>query len=411
VPLHSVADVSDGNHLSIADDFVDEGIRYLRGQDLTDFFISDGDPIYIPETIYRALVRSHMHSGDVLVGIVGTIGTVALVTDRYEQLTGSCKIAIVRPRSMPGEYVAAYLASRLGQYEIQRRIRGAVQMGLILPDLREIPILEPSKALRQKVVTTVRTAEAERRRSAETMRNAELKVMKAIGLHNLNLNPSRSYTRYFSDLEAATRFGAEYFMPAKKRVLDAMRRLPHRTLEFHAPSMRELWSPDDAGVKETIRNFDLPDALEPYLDDSKEPVLAATIGSTKNVLNAGDVVISRLRSYLKEIAVVRTAVAVGSSEFIVLRPTDSWLSAEALMVFLRCPLVQTVLKWSQDGSNHPRFNEQDLLSIPVPDALQRVQREIDRLVRTAIDAKQKSRDLLERAKSAIEEAVDPSAKA
>lgn len=404
----AVADVSDGNHLSIAEDFVEEGVRYLRGQDLTDFFVSDGDPIYIPESTYDELERSHMLPGDVLVGIVGTIGTVALVTDRHGKLTGSCKLAIVRPKSLPGEYIAAYLSSRLGQYEIARRVRGAVQMGLILPDLREIPVLKPSKTLLREVVDCVRRAGIERRRAAETITKAESVVMEAIALPNVKLSSTRSYTVRFSDFEAAARFGAEYFMPAKKRVVDAMRKLPHRSVEWHAPSVRKMFSPEDADPRTLVRNFDLSDALQPYLDDSKEPVRAVSIGSTKKVLQHGDVVVSRLRSYLKEIAVVNTEVAVGSSEFIVLRPTDSGLSAETLMVFLRCPLVQTILKWSQDGSNHPRFTEQDLLAVPVPNAVQDVQRDVDRLVRSAIASKQKSEDFLKAARAAIEQTVDAS---
>ncbi len=116
--LEKVADVSDGNHLSIAEEFSDKGVRYLRGQDLAEFFISDADPIYIPEKNYTALARSHMFPGDVLVGIVGTIGTVGMVTERHGRLTGNCKLAIVRAKSLPPEYIAVYLACRLGQYEI-----------------------------------------------------------------------------------------------------------------------------------------------------------------------------------------------------------------------------------------------------------------------------------------------------
>jgi type I restriction enzyme, S subunit len=40
-PLWQVADVSDGNHISIADEFTELGVRYLRGQDLGDFFVSE----------------------------------------------------------------------------------------------------------------------------------------------------------------------------------------------------------------------------------------------------------------------------------------------------------------------------------------------------------------------------------
>jgi len=404
-PLREVADVSDGNHLSIAEEFCEEGVRYLRGQDLSDFFISDADPIYIPEKHYAALGRSHMFPGDVLVGVVGTIGTVGLVTERHGKLTGNCKLAIVRPRALPGEYIAAYLASRLGQYEIRRRIRGAVQMGLILPDLKELPVVEPTKFQRDKVVGAIQGAQAARRRAAETIGGAESRLMEALGLNHLDLTPQKCYARRFRDLQGANRFGAEYFMPCKKRVLDALAKMPHKTVAVHAPGIRDMWDPAQARKEEVVRNFDVTGALEPFLDDANEPQEAASIGSAKKRFRAGDVVVSRLRSYLKEIAVVRTSgtpPSVGSSEFIVLRPTGKGITAETLMVYLRCPLVQTILKWSQDGSNHPRFTEADLLAIPVPDKVLNVQKRIDRLVIDAIDAHREAARLLEQAKKTVE---------
>jgi hypothetical protein len=45
------------------------------------------------------------------------------------------------------------------------------------------------------------------------------------------------------------------------------------------------------------------------------------------------------------------------------------LSLAALLVFLRSYPVQTILKWSQDGSHHPRFGEEDLVCIPIPNAV------------------------------------------
>lgn len=407
-PLRGVATISDGNHVSIAEYFGDEGVRYLRGQDLGDFFISDDDPIYIPERIYNGLVRSHMYAGDVLVGIVGTIGSVGLVTERHGKLTGSCKLAIVRAETLPAEYIAAYLASRVGQNEIQRRVRGAVQMGLILPDLRDIPVVLPTAAQCEAVVKTVRGAEAARKKASETIAAAETLLLSALGLDHLNLSPSRSYARSFKDLLANRRFGAEYYMPCKQRVVEALAKGPHKTLLHHAHNIRDFWNPADASKGAMVRNFDLGDAHEPFLDDTKEPVPAAEVGSTKKEFKTGDVVVSRLRSYLREIAIVRTGngvACVGSSEFIVLRPTGKGLCAETILVYLRCPLVQTILKWSQDGSNHPRFDEDDLAALPVPDQLIQVSPKIERQIRAAIFARQEAARQLELAKTMIEKAI------
>lgn len=406
--LRDVATISDGNHLSIAEEFGDEGVRYLRGQDLGDFFISDADPIYIPEKVYYTLGRSHMQAGDVLVGVVGTIGSIGLVTERHGKLTGNCKLAIVRAKKLPSEYIAAYLASRLGQNEIQRRIRGAVQMGLILPDLRDIPVVMPTDAQRNAVVKAVKGAQTERKHAADALDAAETLLVSALGLDHIDLSPSRSYSRPFKDLIAGHRFGAEYYMPCKQRALDALAAMPHSTLHDHAPNIRDLWEPESVGKGAMVRNFDLGDALEPFLDDTKDPMPAAEVGSTKKKFKAGDVVVSRLRSYLREIAVARTGSGVpcvGSSEFIVLRPTGKGLSAETILVYLRCPLVQTILKWSQDGSNHPPFNEDDLMTLPVPDKLREVSPKIERHVQAAIASRQEAVRLLDNAKTIVQKAI------
>ena len=131
----------------------------------------------------------------------------------------------------------------------------------------------------------------------------------------------------------------------------------------------------------------------------------------KKVFRDGDVAVSRLRAYLKEIAVVRAGdrmPSVGSSEFIVLRPKNQQISPEALMVFLRSAPAQTILKWCQDGSQHPRFSEADLLSIPVPDAVAAASAEVTRIVQQGFAARHRARQLLEAAKRAVEIAIEDS---
>jgi type I restriction enzyme S subunit len=410
VELRTVADVSDGNHLSIAEEFSESGVRYLRGQDLSDFFISDADPIYIPERIYKTLSRSRMLAGDVLVGIVGTIGSVGLVTKRHGDLTGNCKLAIVRAHALPGEYIAAYLTSRIGQNEIQRRIRGAVQMGLILPDLKSLPIVIPTDRERQAIVNLVKNAESSRERSRHLIQNAEDLLTASLEFSALDLSESLSYERQFTDLSTARRFGAEYFMPCKQRVLNALAEKSRGPLSMYYTSARVLFDPAVAKRGELVRNFDLTDALNSVLDDRMPlPTPAIEVGSTKKRLQAGDVMISRLRSYLREIALVRTVgsvPAVGSTEFIVLRARGKVpLSQETLMIFLRSLPMQTILKWSQDGSQHPRFNEDDLLAIPIPTAVERISPQVDALVNKALIARAEAGRRLEEAQAEIERMV------
>lgn len=407
LPLDAVGKVSDGNHLSIAEEFCDEGVRYLRGQDLSDFFISDTDPIYIPTKHYSLLTRSHMHPGDVLVCIVGAnTGQVGLVTDRHGKLTGSCKLGIVRPSSLPSEYVAAYLASTIGQREIISRIRGSGQTGLILPDLKKIPIVKPADGFRDRIVGLVQEGQRARAVVADRLADAEAVLIDALKLARVDLSQSLAFERPFSELLAAKRWGAEYYMPAKYRVLSALSSKPHRRLSEQFSSVNEIFKPENARKQGAVRNFDLSDALNLFIDDSKESMPARSVGSTKKWIRPGDLIVSRLRSYLKEIALVRTsAPAVASTEFVVLRPQRSAIDVRTLAVYLLSPPVQAVLRWSQDGSNHPRFDEAQLLAMPIPEAVADAATFVNDLVDEAILARQRSDSLLAESKAAIDEFV------
>ena len=407
--LSSIAEVSDGNHISIAEQFTENGVRYLRGQDLSDFFISDVAPIFIPENIYNMLNRSHMRAGDVLLGIVATIGTVSLVTERFGKLTGNCKMAIVRPKKVESEFLSAFFLSKLGQLEINRWVRGTVQTGLILPDLKNLSIPLISDDIRKSITVIVRAAYAKKQEAGRDYSFAESALNSALGLDRVDLAPRLYYEDRFFRVAAAGRCDAEYYQPAKWNVLRALAEMKGSPISEHFRSVRQLWQPDRQPSTYEVRNYDLTDALSPFLDDTKPVTTSSEISSTKKVVKPGDLVVSRLRSYLKEIAVVLPsggAPLVGSTEFIVLRPHRTSISPEALLVFLRSPYVQTILKWCQDGSNHPRFDEKELLAIRVPPVIHDIQDKLEQKVKQAITARQESRRLLETAKCAVDIAIE-----
>ena len=406
--IGTMAFVTDGIHGS-PEEVEADGVRYLSAKCIKDNAFALGDALHISDAQHTANPRTSLRENDVLITTVGTIGNAAVVqaeilpanSDRHLGIIRINKDALVDPY-----YLAAFLNCKYGRFQSLRESTGNVQRNLFIEKIRElrVPVLDCAAQVSRQTMA----AYAKRREAAAAVASAEAQLMEALGLHRLDLSPQKCYTRRFRDLEAASRFGAEYFMPCKRRVLDALAKMPHQNVAARAAGVRDMWDPTQANRGEVVRNFDVTDALQPFLDDTKEPQKAAEIGSAKKCFQTGDVVVSRLRSYLQEIAVVRTSgkpQSVGSSEFIVLRPTDTGLTAETLMVYLRSPLVQTILKWSQDGSNHPRFTEDDLLAIPVPDRVLGVQKQIDRFVSDAIEACREAARLLELAKTAIENQI------
>jgi restriction endonuclease S subunit len=102
-----------------------------------------------------------------------------------------------------------------------------------------------------------------------------------------------------------------------------------------------------------------------------------SIKSAKKVIQPGDVIVSRLRPYLRQVAYIDeglskdeegTLTLLCSTEFFVLRSRNKE-SIAFLVPLLLSENVQKVLAASQEGGHHPRFNRETLIRIPIPDRI------------------------------------------
>lgn len=118
--------------------------------------------------------------------------------------------------------------------------------------------------------------------------------------------------------------------------------------------------------------IDTGDVEEGRIRGDKEPSL--TIKSQKKLLRPGDIIISRLRPYLRQVAYVddmlpnitdKDYLYACSTEFYVLTPKTEE-SIAFLAPFLLSKFVQEVFSKAVEGGQHPRFNEGVLMSLKIP---------------------------------------------
>lgn len=383
----------------------------VRSGDLVSPLIwADCGRAFLRTTPGRGAVR--LKAGDVLISSIGlgSIGKISLVIDPAGLCTVS-EVTILRDSEYPPEYLWAYLSTRAGQSQIEREVTGATgQQHLLKSKVQGIVIPPPTKGMEATLKRSVASAVQSAKIAGQSYAEAEALLVSTLGLDKLDLTPQLFYERSYKDTAETARLDAEYYQPPKWRVLGALAKMPGRAVGEQYRSIRSLWQPDKAGAGARVRNYDLTDALGPFLDETLEPAKAGEIGSTKKRLQAGDLVLSRLRSYLKEIAVVLPWAGVpmvGSTEFIVLRPNMDALKIEALLVYLRSRYIQTVLKWCQDGSNHPRFDENEVLRLRIPKPIADIEDDLAELVRMSIAGRREARRLLEEAKALVEKAIMP----
>ena len=91
--------ISDGNYSSKyprSEEFVEEGIPFIRGNNMVDGDITDDEMYYITPEKHSILLKGHVKAGDVLITTRGNIGQVAIVPDRHEDSNINAQIVLLR---------------------------------------------------------------------------------------------------------------------------------------------------------------------------------------------------------------------------------------------------------------------------------------------------------------------------
>jgi len=143
---------------------------------------------------------------------------------------------------------------------------------------------------------------------------------------------------------------------------------------------------------ETAVVLDTSHARDGILDVAGALRDGAGAKSAKKRAASGDLVVSRLRPYLRQIALVHSSaltVAGGrplalSTEFYVLMPRDEGDDLAFLVPFLLSESTQASLAWAQEGGHHPRVPRSSLFALRVPRALIRTRAQTSRAVNVAL---------------------------
>ena len=167
----------------------------------------------------------------------------------------------------------------------------------------------------------------------------------------------------------------------------------------------DLISATISQIQEPYYVYDLTHSLGNFLQDVE--LTQGKLGSNKKQVKKDDLIVSRLRSYLQEIAVVQQKdfKQLVSTEYLVYRPKTELMSSNTLMVFALTKSVQTILNYSQYGTEHPRFYEFVFDEMPIPKAVLELNYHIDSIMKEAYKVLESSKALYKEAESLLYESL------
>ena len=149
--LNSIADVRDGTHAS--PQYFSSGHPFITSKNVKDGYINHDDVQYISDEDYEEInKRSKVDVNDILMGMIGTIGNLALI--REEPDFAIKNVALIKDT---GDifylYLYHYLQSETVLNQLLENMDGGTQKFVALKRIRELNIAFPIKSEQQAIGT------------------------------------------------------------------------------------------------------------------------------------------------------------------------------------------------------------------------------------------------------------------
>lgn len=391
--------------------YTESGVPLLQTQNVKEFVLGFERLIYIQEWFHHLLRKSQVFKGDILIARSGSIGKAALVLERDPQPLNSSDIIIIRPTAVKATLLCTYLNCKFGQAQIERMSSGGLQGHINLGSLEtlQVPIFgsELTTMVESKVLAGVDLISEAQANYTE----AERLLLSELGL--LDWKPARTLTFVGSYRDAAQvqRTDAEHFHPKYAELRACIRSYANGYLKITDISKNS---------DETIEPRAEPEKDFNYVELADINQVIGTIESANTIkgkdapsrarmlLRIGDVIASTVEGSLDKVALVSEEHdgAIGSTGFFVLRPRT--VPSGYLLALAKSILVREQMRCESSGTILAAVPGRSLQNIIVPNLPPDKRDEIARLVQQSHTARREAKALLEKAKRAVEIAIEES---
>ncbi len=384
--------------------------RLARIQNSEGLFIYGDDLPPISDIQFDEYRRSEVRTGDIIVAIGGYIGPLGIISD----LDG-CRLNINRhlARVAPddeiadGYYLAAYLTSPVSQILLIREIRGAVQAGINIADLKLHPVFLPSPEVQQVIGDLMRAAESSLKASRIAYSSAQQLLEGQLGLDKLTFQKPVGYTARFSDLETSLRSDAQHYQPRFKQLTDHISSFP-------SARVRDIRSLNRRGLQPIyVRNGQVDVVNSQHLGSKhidyeglQKTSTKAFAAASEAHIQQNDLLIYTTGAYIGRTNVYLSDTPAMASNHVNIVRLQSGIDAAYMALVFQSIVGQFQTQKHARGSAQAELYPSDIDRFIVPLLDADTQKAIGDLLRQSLVKQQESRRLLEQAKARVEQLIE-----
>ena len=389
--------------------YEDTGLLILLAQNNRNNYYDWGVKRYASKKLLAVISRNQLQYGDVTITRTGAnFGQASVISeDLNEKGTFACAdLLVVRPKGVDGHLLSTYLNTAIGRQLLDRGAYGAAQPHLAPKYIYEIPFPEALLTHQEEIKRLICESKNLSKHSEYKYAETQQLLASELCLDKQSFEKPISYTSCFSELELSRRFDSEHYYPEFDHFIS---QLPKNV---SLVPLGSLLAYCQRGKQPVYSDRGLPVLNSKHILENKitlEGNRYALPNSDANLqIQYGDVLINgtgrgtigRTAPYLNT-----EHQAIPDNHVTILRSPD--LDPAYLSFYLNSQAGKLQVEQHQRGSSGQlELYPFDIRKFKVWVAPQSIQKEIRTLYEQATESARQSRELLEQAKSRVEQLIE-----
>ncbi|MEK7527132.1 MAG: restriction endonuclease subunit S [Patescibacteria group bacterium] len=400
-------------------EYTESGVRFLRNQDIGEFFIENSEPIYISNDIYKKL-NLKLEEHDIVTPRVGTLGNAAVVFKEYLPASANQNLAQIKPdiEKIDPVYLSVFLNSKFGHFQFDQFATGNVQPWLNLSQIKSIKVFVSPRDFQESVKILALQALQERNDSKSLYSQAEKLLLEELGLTNFSAKGGSASggeaesglwsVVKLSDVKKANRIDAEYFQPRHQKLYSLIRANGGIALGELA-TIKKGFEPGSEAYQEegklfirvsSISRDGITDKDQKYLKDELYQKLKKDYEP-----KVGEILLTKDASPGMAFVVREPIVGIISGGVLRVKLRED-IEPEYLALVINSLVGQSQVERDAGGSIIMHWKPDQVKALQIPILSKAIQQEITELVRKSHETRKKAKELLESAKQKVENLIE-----
>ena len=389
--------------------YPEEGIPFLRVQNIMPNYISASDIKYLSPSQNQEILRSQLKKDDVLLTITGSYGKSSVVTDEFVGANINQHSVKMTVRNIAPYFLSTFLNCKYGYSQSTRHVVGITRPALDYSAIKSFLIPDLDRNFQEIIASYCHQAEKSREDSKQHYNEAQTLLLAELGLADWQPKQQLTFVKNFSDTERAERIDADYFQPKYDEIVNAIKNYSDGWDTLG--NLTTLKKCVEVGSKEYLETgipFARVSNLSPY-EITQEKYISEELYAelAEHQPKQGEILLSKdatpgIAYYLRE----APEKMIPAGGILRLESKTDKIGNEYLTLVLNSVLTQEQVNRDVGGSVILHWRPDQVAGTVIPILHQEKQTEIEQKVIESFNLRTRAKDLLEHAKRAVEIAIE-----